>query len=115
MKSELIFSMGILIFSVLISGFSQILLKSAANSQHHSKLGEYLNAKVVIAYTIFLCSTLLTMLSLKVVPLSMAPVVESLNYIFVAIMSKVFLTEKIGKKKAVGLAIIMIGILVYSL
>ena len=61
----------IMVLSTLISSFSQVLLKKAAGKKYRSKLHEYLNAPVIIAYGIFFLCTLITMYGLNVVPLSM--------------------------------------------
>ena len=58
---------------------------------------------------------LLTVFALKHIPLSFAPVIESTGYIFVALLSKLFLKETITMKKFVGMIVIVIGIIVYSL
>ena len=55
------------------------------------------------------------MYALKVVPLSMSPILEASGYIFVAILSFIFLKEKMTKKQLLGMALILIGIVVYSL
>ena len=43
----------IYIFSVFISSVSQILLKTSANKKYESRIREYLNPRVIIAYGIF--------------------------------------------------------------
>ena len=107
----------ILIFlcSVLISSISQVLLKSSANKEHGNALKEYLNPKVIIAYVMFFLETLITILAYKYVPLSMGGILESSGYIFVAVLSYIFLHEKISKRKMLGLAVILLGILVFNL
>ena len=39
----------------------------------------------------------------------------ALNYLFIAILAKMYLKEKIDKSKIIGNLIIIIGILVYNL
>lgn len=80
-----------------------------------SLLAEYLNPYTILAYTIFIAATLLTIVSYKVVPLSVAPILGATEYFFIAILSKIFLKEKINFKKALGLLIIFVGIIVYSI
>lgn len=80
-------------FSVLISSFAQVMLKTAANRKHESRLKEYLNPIVIGAYVIFLVSTLLTMYALKVVPYSLSPVIRSTSYIFIPVFG-VFMLRK---------------------
>ena len=77
-------------------------------------LAEYLNPFTVIAYTIFIVATFLTIFSYKEVPLSMAPILGASEYFFVAALSRIFLGEKLSAKKAIGLCVIVLGILVYS-
>ena len=60
-------------------------------------------------------SMFLTMLALKMVPLKLSPVIEATSYLYVALLSMIFLKEKIGKKKAAALAIILVGIVVSGL
>lgn len=106
---------AIWMFSVLISSFSQVLLKIAANKKHESKLKEYLNPIVIIAYGIFFASTLLTMYALKFVPLTMSPIIESASYIFVPIFGVLMLKEKICKRRLTGMGIMLIGMIIFAL
>lgn len=101
--------------SVFLSSVSQIMLKRSAQKDYESRLKEYFNPLVFFAYVLFFGCTLITMYALKIVPLSMAPILEASGYIFVAVLSRVFLKEKIPRKKAVGFGVIIAGILVYSL
>ena len=115
MNKELILYSGILIISVLVSSVSQILLKLSAKKTYPSKLREYLNPYVIVGYGLFFGCTLISMFALKVVPLSMAPVLEATGYIFVSAFSFLFLKEKLTRRQLIGIALILIGIVVYSL
>ena len=100
---------------VFISSVSQILLKKSANKTYDNVLKEYLNPWVVIAYGLFFGATLTTVIAYKYVPLSLGPILESSGYFFVTILGMIFLKEKVGKKKALGLLIILVGIVVFNL
>ncbi len=76
---------------------------------------EYLNPLVIIAYILFFGTTFISMYALKVVPLSMAPILEASGYIFVAVLSYFFLKEKLTKRQILGMVLIIMGIVVYSL
>lgn len=108
-------SICVLLFSVFISSVSQILLKKAADKTYKNPLMEYINPLVAIAYAMFFCSVFLTMLALKKLPLSMSPILESTGYLFVSVLGYIFLREKFGKKKIIGLFLILVGIAVFSL
>lgn len=109
--------MGIAIFlgSVLVASISQIMLKKSANQKYDRWIDEYLNFRVIFAYGLFFLSSLLTVYAYKFVPLSMGPVLEASGYVFVAVMGYFILKEKIGRRKLLGLIIIIAGIVIFSL
>lgn len=102
----------IYVISVFISSVSQVLLKISAGKHYDNILREYLNPWVITAYGIFFCSSLLTVYAYKGVPLSMGPVIESMGYVFVAVLGYVCLNEKVGKKKMLGIVCILVGIII---
>ena len=103
------------ILSVFLSSVSQIMLKLSSQRKYDSFMKEYLNPIVIFAYVIFFSCTLITMYSLKVVQLSLAPILEATGFIFVAVLSRLFLKEHISKKKILGLSLIFIGIIICTL
>lgn len=106
---------GIFLLSVFISSVSQIILKTSANRKHEGIIREYLNSRVILAYTLFLISSFITVIAYKYIPLSMGAILESSGYIFVTVLGVVFLQEKVGKRRLLGLFIIMVGIFVFYL
>ncbi len=113
--SKLVIYSCIMILSTLISSVSQVMLKKSAQKTYSSKLAEYLNPFVITAYSLFFGCTLITMYALKVVPLSMAPLLEATGYIFVAALSYIFFKEKLTKKQIIGMVLILSGIVIYAL
>jgi multidrug transporter EmrE-like cation transporter len=105
----------IFLLSVFIASVSQILLKKSANKNHANGWREYLNKYVIIAYFIFFISTILTIIAYKGVELKYGPIIESVGYIFILIMGKMFLNEKITKNKMLGILLIIIGVCIFSL
>ncbi|WP_455532797.1 EamA family transporter [Roseburia inulinivorans] len=103
------------IFSVFIASVSQTILKTSAEKKYDNRLQEYLNPKVIIAYGIFFLSSLITVVAYKYVPLSMGPILESSGYIFVTLLGFFVLHEKVGKKKLMGLLVILAGITIFNL
>ncbi len=103
------------IISVLISSIAQVMLKVEANKEHESRLKEYLNPMVIIAYGIFFLSTFLTMYALKYVPLTYSPIIEPLSYIFVPVIGVLVLKEKISKRRVLGIGIMLVGIVIFSM
>ena len=103
------------IISVLISSIAQVMLKAEADKKHESRLKEYLNQMVITAYGIFFLSTFLTMYALKYVPLTYSPIIEPLSYIFVPVIGVLVLKEKISRRRVLGIAVMLVGIAVFSM
>ena len=103
------------IISVLISSIAQVMLQAEANKEHESRIREYLNPMVITAYAIFFLSTFLTMYALKYVPLTYSPIIEPLSYIFVPVIGVLVLKERISKRRVLGIAIMLVGIVVFSM
>lgn len=103
-----------MLVSIFISSVSQILLKLSTRKSYASRVAEYLNPLVVIAYGLFFLSTFVTMYALKGVPLGMAPIIEASGYLFVALLGRIILKETISGKKLLGLGVILLGIVIYA-
>ena len=114
MNSKWLFSI-VFICGVFVSSVSQVLLKKSAQQHYQNKIREYLNARVIFAYMIFFAATLCSIIAYKVIPLSLGPILGSAGYIFVAFLSRIFLKEKITKRKILGLSVIIIGIVIFSI
>lgn len=103
------------VFSVFISSVSQTILKTSAEKKYDNRLQEYLNPKVIVAYGIFFSSSLITVVAYKYVPLSLGPILESCGYIFITLLGYFILHEKVGKKKLIGLIVILMGIGIFNM
>lgn len=115
MNSEVIKYSCILLFGVFISAISQVMLKKAALKKYDSVIKEYLNPLVIVAYSIFVISTFLSILAYKGIPLSMGPILEATSYLYVTFFGVKIFHEKMTRKKWIALGCILVGIIVYSL
>lgn len=113
-KTELLYSL-FLLAGVFISAVSQVLLKKAALKEYDSPIKEYLNPLVILAYTMFVGTTFLSILAYRGIPMSLGPVLEATSYIYVTLFGVKIFNEKINSKKIVALILIIGGILIYSL
>ena len=103
------------LISVLISGISQIILKKAALKTYEKWYLSYLNFPVIFAYFLFFLSTVCSVIALRHLPLSLSPMWQSMGQIFVALLSYFVLKEKLTKKKITGIAVIVLGIVLFSI
>ena len=103
------------LISVTIAAFSQLLLKKSANRTHESLLKEYLNPYVIGGYGLLVMSMLLTIGAYRGLAYKNGPIIESLGYVLVMLLSGIFLKEKITAGKIAGTSLILVGILVFYL
>lgn len=101
--------------SLFVSSVSQIMLKRSADAKYESKIREYLNPRVIIAYGLFFCASLITTIAYRGIPLSLGPVLESFGYVFVTILGRIFLHERVSRRKLFGLGLILVGIAVFNI
>lgn len=102
------------LFSVFIASCAQILLKKSAGKKYNCFIREYLNPYVVVAYGILFLSSLITICAYRYIPLSTGAVLESCGYVFVAILSVLFLDEKVAKGKRIGIICIILGVIIFN-
>ena len=94
---------GFLLFGVFISSLSQVLLKKATTQEYESRIREYLNVRVIVAYFIFFVATFLSILAYRGIPLSMGGVLEATSYIYVTFFGVKIFGENINKKKILAM------------
>ena len=113
--SKIFLFSGIYLIGVIISAFSQVLLKKSANTEDGNFIKQYLNLKVISAYIIFFLATFLSIYAYKVIPVTLGAILGTLEYGLVAILSYIFFKEKLSTKQIIGILLIIIGIIVYSI
>jgi len=111
--NEILIYAAIVFLMTLCGSFSQILLKSASGKSYKSVYLEYFNVRVIVAYGIFFISTAVNMYLLRFIPLSMLSVLGASTYIFVPTLSWLILKERLNKKQILGLALIVLGLIVF--
>ncbi len=97
------------------TAISQILLKISADKEYKHPIFEYLNWRVLSAYGMFFGVLLLNTYAYTKVDMKYGAVIDTFAYVFILILSKIILKEKITKGKLIGNAIIIAGILIYTL
>ncbi len=105
---------AIFISASLISAFSQILLKTSAKKTYSSWIYEYLNVRVIVAYGIFFIATLITVYCYKVVPLSTGAMLEATGYVFVTLLGRIILKERVSAKKIIGMMLVIAGVVIVA-
>ena len=107
-------SAAVFIAAVFISTVSQVLLKKSAEKKYLSRLDEYLNPLVIIAYCMFFLSTIMAVFAYRGLPLSIGAVLDTLGYIFITVFGLIFFGEKPTKRKIAALMLIVSGSVIYT-
>ena len=114
------FGMEVMMFYLLVaigvffSSCSQILLKKSAQKNHATKVSEILNKQVIVAYSVFFLSVIFNVIALRYgVEVKDLPILEALGYVFVPFLSLLFLKERISRKSAWAILMIIGGIIVF--
>ena len=101
--------------AVLIASYAQLLMKASACVKAESGfLSKFLNIRVILAYFMMLLSSLVNVFSLRYLQLKFIPVVEATGYIWVPVLSIIFIHEKPSKNNVIGCIIIIIGMCIFT-
>ena len=105
-----------MVFGVLLSSVSQVLLKKSANKTIESErfLNQYLNPYVLGGYALLCIALIIPFWAYRYIDLKYGAVIESLGYVFIMVLSPIFLNEKITTKKLLGNSLIVLGVVVFS-
>ena len=97
------------------SAISQVLLKQSANRTYKHPVLEYLNWRVLVAYSIFFTVLIINTYAYTQVEMKYGPVIDAFTYVFVLLLSVGILKEKVSRGKMIGNIIIVLGIIIYTL
>jgi multidrug transporter EmrE-like cation transporter len=101
---------------IAFTGFSQTLLKVGANQACYNKFSAaYINPYTFTAYSLYLLATFFTVYALKDIPLKIFYTATSLKFVFILILSKLVLCEKIDHKKVIAVGLIVSGVIIFNM
>lgn len=101
------------VITAFASAVSQILLNVSAEKKCKSKIREYLNPWVISSYVILAIVLVTNIYLLGFMNLKEENAIAASTYVFVLVLSRIILKEKITLKKIVGNILIIIGILIF--
>ena len=109
-----VFCVIVMIVNAFLSAFSQILLKKSTMVAHESMVREYLNWRVIVAYGIYVLVLLTNAFAYQGITYKYGSIIGATSYIFLMLLSRLILKERICKKIVIGNGLIIIGMIVYS-
>lgn len=104
----------LVVLAVFSAAGAQMLLKKGASLSYPTWIRQYLNLWVIGGYAIMGCSLMLNVYCLaQGVLVKEIGGIESLSYLFVPLLSRLFFKERITWRKAGAIAVIIIGVSVF--
>lgn len=98
--------------AVFIAAVSQVLLKKEADQTHKTFMGKFMNFKVILSYFLLFVSLFLNTVALRGMELTVLPCITASSFIWILLLSYIFLGERPGKNKIIGSLIIAAGIII---
>jgi multidrug transporter EmrE-like cation transporter len=106
----------LVIISALIGVVSQMMLKHSARLQHPSWWREYINIWVIGGYSFMVLSLVVNLLAIHMGILAQeVSIIECINYLLIPIAAWLVFHEPITRRKALAIAIILVGVVVFFL
>ncbi|MDD6641951.1 MAG: EamA family transporter [Bacteroidales bacterium] len=104
----------LVILSVFAAACAQMLLKRGAQQNYAVFWRQYLNPWVIGGYAIMVCSLVLNIFCMsRGVQVKEVSAIESLSYLFVPCLAFLIFKEKITRRKAIAIAVIICGVLLF--
>ena len=106
----------VVIGAVLACAFAQMLLKRAAREGYTPFWRQYINPWVIAGYGIMFGAMVVNIACMHHgVQLKELSIIESLSYLFVPALSWMIFGERISRRKAIAITLIIIGVVVFFL
>jgi len=103
----------IFLAAVVVAAFGQVALKKGTAGESPF-WRQYANPYVGAGYLMMFCSMGMVSFAYRGVPLKAGPVLESLGFIIVPLLSRAFFDEQITKSRFWGFVLIVIGVVIFS-
>ncbi len=106
------------ILGAFVTALSQILLKQQANITEEEKSGffaKFLNPRVILSYALLFSTLVINQVALIYVPVSVMPCITATSFVWVFVLSILILKEHVSRRRAIGVAIIILGVIISRL
>lgn len=111
MITSYLFAVG----AVVIASVSQVLLKKKASDAPKSFWKKFLNGPVILSYLLLFLSMALNSLALREMDVAVLPCITATSFLWIMLLSAIFLGEKPTRNKIIGIAMILAGVVVSHL
>ncbi len=106
---------AVAVIVAIFASFGHICFKTFALKHRTTFPTLLMDRHLIFGSAFFGTSVILSIIALKFIDFSSFYSFTALNYLFISVLSKIYLEERIDKSKIIGNVIIILGILVYNL
>lgn len=103
------------IAAVIIASASQVLLKKKASKAPKNFFKKFLNGPVILSYLLLFLSMALNSLALREMDMTVLPCITATSFLWIMVLSAIFLGEKPTRRKVIGIVMILVGVVVSHL
>lgn len=103
----------IIVGTAFASAVSQILLNYSNKKKYSKRIYEYVNPYVITSYIILFIVLAFNVYTMRFVGLKEAHAISASTYIFVLLLGRLFLKDKITVNKIIGILLIITGIIIF--
>ena len=119
MNSELItpqLCYALAILASFLTALSQIHLKTQANTTGGKGFwAKFLNLRVIASYGLLFLTLAINQVAYRHIPLAVMPCITATSFIWVFVLGILVLKEKVSRRRLLGVAIIIAGVIISRL
>ncbi|MFH0869442.1 MAG: EamA family transporter [archaeon] len=106
---------GMVLIATIAGAFGALYLKRSAKSMKGSLISKIFEKNLIIGLFLYGVGSLFSLVALKFENVSIVYALTSMSYIWIALLSRKFLGEKINRFKWFGISLIILGVVLMSI
>ena len=106
--------LGAVLLAVLLTGVGQVFVKKASVAAT-TRLRIFANWRLILGYTVLFGQTMTLGYALRGMPLGEVAAWQTLTFPVTTVMGAIWLGEGFGRREAVGLGLLVVGLVVFAM
>lgn len=111
----MIFYYALAVFGALLTAIGQVALKKYAGASSPTIWSKLTNRFLILSISSFVGTFAIAIYVMRVLDFTIYYALTSLNFGFITALSAIYLKEKIDRRKATGVVVIIFGLIIFNL
>lgn len=111
----MIFYYTLAVFAAFLTAIGQVALKRYSGETNPTLWTKLTNKYFILSISSFVGTFAIAIYVMRVLDFTIYYALTSLNFGFIALLSAIYLKEKIDRRKAVGVLVIIFGLIIFNL